>query len=604
MQSRVKSITVGSSRLALFIFVFVLAIRLVALWRLTASPFLLPSRGDMYFYNDWSHRILQGQLTDHLAFYGLPLYAYLLASIYKLFGYSPFVPALLQALLEAGTATLIYKITTRVFTNERHGVIGGMAALGWAMFIPAQAYSVILMPTAGLVFVFWFLVWQVVRDEASPGRLRALLLGLLAGFTAMGVATILFVIPLLGGAILLRPAPSAKRKWLAMAMLFLGLGLGASPCWTHNYFVARDPVFLSAHSGINFWIGNNPLANGYPRFPPGLHAGQAAMLSDSIAVAEAVAGKPLKRSEVSAYWSAKASRYIHDEPSAWLRLVLVKLRNFWSAFQYDDLSIITNLREQGVIFAGIRFGLVAAFGLAGMFFAVVHFPASRWIAGAILLHMCSLLPVFVTERYRLPAAPGLMIFAAFGIWEFFESLAKMKYARTMSYLGLLALATAFVSIPQRNPALWALDAYNSGWQALESKNLALAQKKLELAYAYVPDNAEINLALGNLWLEEGDSSKAESFYRAALEMAPRHKSALNNLGVLALEQGRSQEALGLFRSALEIQRNDAKTHYLLARALLQIGERGEAFLEIQEALRLKPDQPEFVELSGRIRKEE
>ena len=46
--------------------------------------------------------------------------------------------------------------------------------------------------------------------------------------------------------------------------------------------MAHDRVILSAHGGINFWIGNNPDANGYPRFPPGMRAGQAAMLEDSI----------------------------------------------------------------------------------------------------------------------------------------------------------------------------------------------------------------------------------------------------------------------------------------------------------------------------------
>src|SRR5437879_978648 len=90
------------------IFFLVLGIRLWSLLRLTHSPLLIPSRGDMYFYNDWASQILHGQITQPLAFYGLPGYAYLLAALYKIFGENPFVPGLLQAALEAGTAVLIF----------------------------------------------------------------------------------------------------------------------------------------------------------------------------------------------------------------------------------------------------------------------------------------------------------------------------------------------------------------------------------------------------------------------------------------------------------------------------------------------------------------
>ena len=104
-----------SFRLPHCIFAIVLLIRLVVLTRLTASPFLLPARGDMHFYDEWARRILDGHLTGSLAFYGLPLYAYGLALIYKLAGYRPFLPGLLQACLEAGTATVIFQIGRVVF---------------------------------------------------------------------------------------------------------------------------------------------------------------------------------------------------------------------------------------------------------------------------------------------------------------------------------------------------------------------------------------------------------------------------------------------------------------------------------------------------------
>ena len=351
---------------SVFLFVVVLALRLYGLAKLTESQFLLPNAGDMQFYNDWALRILRGNWTDHMAFYGLPLYAYLLAAVYWVCGPNPFVPGFLQACLEAGTAVLLYQLGVLVFAapaNEksppslaRQGkFIGLLAALGWACFQPALGYSIILMPTAWLVFVFWFVVWQIVKRPQAPALSTLLLLGGLMGFTAMGIATILFLVPLLLAALFLRWSGSSARRVVGVGMIMAGVFLGASPAWIHNYFIARDPVFLSAHSGVNFWIGNNPVATGYPKFPPGLHAGQEAMLKDSITSAEKALGRPLKRSEVSAYWSEKARAWIRAHPRDFVRLLGTKLRNFWSAFSYDDISVITALRDQSIILPGARF---------------------------------------------------------------------------------------------------------------------------------------------------------------------------------------------------------------------------------------------------------
>src|SRR5207244_6767709 len=262
-----------------------------------------------------------------------------------------------------------------------------------------------------------------VKNKNAPAEKECLLLGLLIGLTATAVATILFVIALVIAALFLKPkiAPRVAGPSLGGALFFLGIAAATSPCWIHNYFIARDPVFLSAHSGINFWIGNNPDANGYPRFPPGLRAGQTAMLEDSITTAESAADRPLKRAEVSSYWGTKAKSYLAHHFGEWLKLLLIKLRNFWSAFQYDDLSIITNLREQYVILPGLYFGVVAAFALPGMLLAWRIAPLSRCVITAILLHVMAVLTVFITERYRLPIVPGLLIFAAFGLSIFWRS---------------------------------------------------------------------------------------------------------------------------------------------------------------------------------------
>jgi len=561
----------------------------------------------MHFYDEWARSILRGHLTDHLAFYGLPGYAYVLAILYKACGYNPFVPALLQAVVDAATAVLIYNISIRVFAgvgSRLAQTAGFLAVVGWALFVPAQTYAVVLMPTALVVFIFWLVVWWILRQDCAPRKLNTAGIGLLIGITATAIATILFLMPLVVGAVLLRSTAEInyqiRRRIVLIALLFAGVIAGTAPCWLHNYFVAHDRVLLSAHSGINFWIGNNPTATGYPRFPPGLRASQTAMLQDSITAAESAAGHPLKRGEVSQFWSAKARDYIRHDIAGWLRLLGIKLRNFWNAFQYDDLSIVTTLREQGVTFPGIYFGLVAALALPAIVRAWRIASLSRWITAAIFLHLLALLPVFTTERYRLPIVPGLLIFSAFGLVMFWKNFANRHFAPAIAYAALLVGSIVFVSWPQRDPSLWALDAYNSGLQALDSGDITQARRKLDLAYAYSPSNAEINFAEGNLQLAQSKTNAAKSYYFAALRLNPNHEGAYNNLGVLALQEKRWELAAKFFGKALEQDTRNAKTYYLLAQAHLNGGDIANATNEVAQALRLNPDQSDFRNLSERI----
>src|SRR5207302_7659824 len=117
----------------------------------------------------------------------------------------------------------------------------------------------------------------------------------------------------------------------------------------------------------------------------------------------------------------------------WLRLLALKLRAFGSAFQYDDLIIITILREQKGTVPGIYFGLVGAFALPAMVLGWKAVPASRWVTSAIALQMLALLPVFTTQRYRLPVVPGLLTFATFGLVVFFNNLAAGNIRPALSY---------------------------------------------------------------------------------------------------------------------------------------------------------------------------
>src|SRR5205809_2872430 len=231
------------SRPLVYVFSAVLLVRLVALLHMAGSPFLIPSYGDMHFYDDWARHIVAGEIGEPLAFYGLPLYAYLLAAIYKLAGYGPFLPELLQACADAGTSVILYQLAVRIFNRDcndcvRGKMIGILAALGWAFFEPAQAYAVILMPTSLFVFTFWFVVSLVVQRDTFPAARILFFLGCLIGLIATGVATILFLTPLLFAAIFFNwsyqeQAYFWSTRIIALLLLTSGVMFGIAPCLFH-----------------------------------------------------------------------------------------------------------------------------------------------------------------------------------------------------------------------------------------------------------------------------------------------------------------------------------------------------------------------------------
>ena len=599
----------------LWLFAIAFAVRLLVLTRLSLSPYFKPDGGDMKFYSDWALQILGGHWTDGKAFYGLPGYAFFLAAIdWCTAGYVPYsadllyvfswVTGLLQAVSEATIAVILYKIALLAFTDNPGKTIGWMAALSWIFFQPAQTFSSVLMPTTWLVLAFWGTVWWILSTRSASCWNPWLAMGLLIGAVSMMIATVLFLIPLaaVGAWFSFRPSFQSKlpRTALAVLCLIIGVYLGSAPCWLHNYFVAHEPVMLSAHSGVNFYIGNNPIANGYPKIPPGMRAGQQGMLKDSITMAEQATGHPLKRAEVSKFWSAKAGEYIHQHPADWLRLMGLKLRNFWNAYQYDDLSLVTLFAQDGILTPGLRFGFVATLALPGLFFCGWKFRRSRWIIAAVLLHMSALLPVFLTERYRLAAVPGLLLLMSGGLWGLWTFLCAGKWRQASAYLAMTSVSLLFVTWPNPDRSLYALDYYNTSIKDIEADRLQRAEENLTIAYRYVPENPEFNFAFGNLWLKKGDRTRAKYFFRHTLELDPRHASAYNNLGVLAMEEKRWSLAEKFLAASLKYEPDDAKTFYLLANVKYEMGDLKEALKNAESAYNLNPAPHEFKELMDKI----
>jgi tetratricopeptide (TPR) repeat protein len=208
--------------------------------------------------------------------------------------------------------------------------------------------------------------------------------------------------------------------------------------------------------------------------------------------------------------------------------------------------------------------------------------------------------VFITERYRLCAVPGLLLFSAYLLVSLWQSLMLQRWGFVSVIVLLTAGSTWFVTLGRPDPANWSLDHYKAGIRFLDSEKLPDAERELTTAYAYVSDNAEIRFALGNLRLAQKNNGAAKYWYRQSLELDPNHAGVWNNSGVVAMEEKRWDIAERAFLQSLRIEPDSAKTYYLIARARLELGNREGALAAAEQAIRLAPRQPELQELRERL----
>ncbi len=666
----------GPRHTAWLVFILAFLVQFAVLISISNTSYFLPDSDDMKFYNDWARRIAAGQWSDGKAFYGMPGFAYILAGIYSVVGYehsfTPFLVGQINAVCHALTATFIFLIGRRVFGGGKGAVaLSGIATGMWLALTSAQVFSAILMPTSWVISGYWgatlFLLraWQ---SERPPTLMTWCAVGLATGLLACTVATIFMLLPLMLLCIALTTGRAERRAvsiaaafagafavsstfsaafdysflrlaiavvavamlvalWKVRpplfqiaaraALLLVGVYVATSPVWLHNRIVAKDKVFLSAHDGLNLHVGNHAEANGYTKIPSTMSASQAGMLRDSEIIPQAENGRSMKRSEISAYWKSKARAYMREHTGDWLRLLGTKFANFWNVYQYDDLSIIKLLRDEGAVPPGLRFGFVAALGLAGLPFCWGRWKGSRWIIGAVALHVGSLMPVFITERYRLAAAPGLILLGVGGLAILWQHIAQANWRAAGISFATMAAAAWFCT-QSRADAGWALDFYKAGIRATQASVLAKdpavaaaaldrAGRNLETAYAYADANADLVFALGNVWWERHDTTRAEACYLRAVELSiaanPNrgHDGALTNLGVLTAHRGAWAQAERYFSESLHFDPVDAKTWVFLGEARARLGDQAGAREATARASELQLGLPEIEKLREKLR---
>jgi Tfp pilus assembly protein PilF/4-amino-4-deoxy-L-arabinose transferase-like glycosyltransferase len=569
-----------------------LAIRFLYFGGISGFPLFNAPTGDTVEYAREAQNISAGKiLGDDIYFHSSPAYPYFLAAANFLTrgGFSDLRRvAFLQLLVSVLTAWLVFRLGRRLL-----GGGGGLAAgLVYALSAPAVFYDgellmdFLLPPVmVGAVLLATTPRWSV-RRAAGLGALIAL--GALARPNYL-----LLLIPM-AAAIWAWGKPRAPRaaRVRQLGAFVAAAALVVLPVTVRNYIAGRDFVLISSNGGVNLFIGNNPDANGTFKAPG---PWPSHLEASSAAYAEAAAGRRLKPSEVSAYFTREAAAYIVAHPGDYLAKVGRRLRLLVNTYEIPNHMDFGFFRERSPILKWLPFtwGVVLPWALAGAWFAARSraFRPTLAVAGVYLASLIALF--FVTGRYRFPAFGLLAVLAVAAVWHFVGELRRPGRGKWKVVVGAAFVAGGYVAAYWHLPPKIAVsDAYSyhhlGGVYSSRGDDRA-AIKAYEKAVALEPEDAYSWNNLGLAYMRLGDAPAAEWALGTALELSPDNADTLNNYGALLLHKGRVAEAERYFTAALARNPRDVRALVNYSIALIARRDLNGAMRTLERAAAIDPD---------------
>ncbi|MFH1689062.1 MAG: glycosyltransferase family 39 protein [Candidatus Eisenbacteria bacterium] len=523
----------------LLIVVLAVIVRVAYMVEVHDHPLMTMTTGDPRVYDLRAMEIAGGQwLGDEVFFHSSPVYPYFLGLIYKLFGHNYSAVRVIQSLFGIGSCLLVFSLARKLFGNREALVAGVIAAL----YAPFVFFDFEILMITFVLFFSLLTIRLLMAYRENPTIWLALASGAAVGVSALGKPNVLLFVP---AALFwlwwaLRGTERARRAWQGAVLLVLGTVVVVAPMTISNYVTAGDFVLTSSNGGINFWIGNNAQADGTFLVPADMRAD---LYGGSKLAAEKALGRTLSPSEVSSYWFGEGLDFVKAHPGLDLKLLGRKLLLFWNAYEipnHYDLNYFKTVSKT-MRFDPFVFRWVIPLGFLGIYASRRNWRKLLLLylfAGAYLV---SLLPFFITSRYRLPVVPVMIVFCAHGVVWLWQRLKAREREGWLVPAVVLALALLVVNLPLVDFSLGPQYA-TIGAIYRDAGDYARAAEYYQLATRESPDFDLAYNSLGSSLSRLGRDAEAERALLRALEINPGLASAQSNLGLLYLQRGRVDEA--------------------------------------------------------------
>ncbi len=351
-----------------------------------------------------------------------PLYEYFLAGVYKIFGHHYSAVWIIQALLHALSAWLIYLICLLVFRQYKDKEKIALWSAGLFGFYPDLIeISAMIMTETLYLFLFCLMLFVFSKYFIKKNIRLAAILGLISGLAVLARPPVLFLIPII-------IFYFYRQKIIVAAMVFCAVMLLVFVPWTaRNYKIYNEIMPFGAAGAFNFWIGNYHGADGEQGQQPEMLA--------------FVANHEIK--ELQSKSIAEFKSFLCNYPAEFIKLTLLRINKYFSIirpmgfwFYQSGWSQLAFLLSS-VIASAVLF----VFGMGGFIRAFKE--RNELLPYLLAFTIITPLIIFITvveTRYRFQIYPLLVIFAGY-----FIIYLRQKPKKWTDKIFLLATAVVFLN---------------------------------------------------------------------------------------------------------------------------------------------------------------
>jgi len=549
-------------------------------------------------------------------FFMPPLYPYLLAAYTFIFGSSLGLLQFLQLVLGSITAVLVFLLAERMFSR----VVAIVAFVGYLLYGNALFLDAVYLPNALTALLQMLVLFLLCRETTNSRRFTqgGLLVGLLLGLLILIRAEFLLLIPLLAIVWLwglsrrkIGTVPIFRSRTLGG--LVLGTALVIAPVFLHNLIAGNDPALISFNGGLNFYLGNNPKADGtwQPAYPL-VRTGSVTIETLKRNSLLRPDGTQMKPAQSSSYWTGQAWHYITHNPGSFLALAARRLGLFIGNYEIPNNYYYDLARERSWVLklAFLPFGLILALGVIGMLLRLVQGGLRKADYAFYLFFLVYLLTsvfIFTVSRLRAPLVPLLVIFAASFVVEINARLHAPQAARcTLPWVGAALLIFALSFLPLVNRKTYAVEGHvQAGNIYLEVKQGEKARTEYQQAVRLDPGSFVAAYGLFNSATQLKSKLDAER-YSAELYRLSRTPAdsvyAFLSTAKLGTMTGNFIQARDYYLRALDQDPANPDTRYLLALVYYTLHDIPAARAQLEQTLSLDPGNQEALKLYGQLPK--